>query len=45
MRALDNALVTKGYGIDRALALAERNLHRDGEVLYLPIFMAGLLEP
>lgn len=43
--ALDNALVTKGYGIDRALVLAECNLHRDGEALYLPIFMAGLLEP
>ncbi len=42
---LDNALATKGYGIDRALVLAECNLHRDGDVLYLPIFMAGLLEP
>lgn len=43
--ALDNALATKGYGIDRALVLAECNLHRDGDVLYLPIFMTGLLEP
>lgn len=43
--ALDNALATKGYGIDRALVLAECNFHRDGDVLYLPIFMAGLLEP
>ncbi len=43
--ALDNALATKGYGIDRALVLAESNLYRDGNVLYLPIFMAGLLEP
>lgn len=43
--ALDNALVTDGYGIDRALVLAETNLFRDGEVLYLPVFMAGLLEP
>ena len=43
--ALDNALATKGYGIDRALVLAECNLRRDGDVLYLPIFMAGLLEP
>ena len=43
--ALDNALATKGYGIDRALVLAESNIFRDGDVLYLPIFMAGLLEP
>lgn len=43
--ALSNALAAKGYGIDRALVLAEANLFRDGDVLYLPIFMAGLLEP
>ena len=43
--ALDNALATKGYGIDRALVLAESNLFRDGDVLYLPIFMASLLKP
>ena len=43
--ALDNALATKGYGIDRALVLAQCNLFRDGDILYLPIFMAGLLEP
>ena len=43
--ALDNALATRGYGVDRALVFAESNLFRDGNVLYLPIFMAGLLEP
>ena len=43
--ALDNALATRGYGVDRALIFAETNLFRDGNVLYLPIFMAGLLEP
>ena len=43
--ALDNALAAKGYGIDRALVLAETNLFRDGDVSYLSIFMAGLLEP
>ena len=43
--ALDNALATDGYMIDRAIVLAECNVHRDGGVLYLPIFMAGLLEP
>ncbi len=43
--ALDNALAAEGYGIDQALVLAETNLFRDGRVLYLPVFMAGLLEP
>ncbi len=43
--ALDNALAAKGYGVDQALVLAETNLFRDGRVLYLPVFMAGLLEP
>lgn len=43
--ALDNALAARGYGVDRALVFAETNLFRDGNVLYLPIFMAGLLEP
>lgn len=42
--ALDNALATKGYTIDRALVLAETNVKRDDDVLYLPIFMAGSLE-
>ena len=43
--ALDNALATIGYGVDRGLVFAETNLFHDGNVLYLPIFMAGLLEP
>lgn len=43
--SLDNALATKGYGIDQALVFAQCNLLRDGNVLYLPVFMAGLLEP
>ena len=43
--ALDNALATKGYGIDQALVFAQSNIFHDGNVLYLPIFMAGLLEP
>ncbi len=43
--ALDNALGAKDYGVDRALVLAESNLFRDGDVLYVPVFMAGLLKP
>ena len=43
--ALDNALATKGYEIDRAIVFAECNLFCDDSVLYLPIFMAGLITP
>lgn len=42
--ALDNALATKGYAIDRAIVFAETNVKRENEILYLPVFMAGLLE-
>lgn len=42
--ALDNALATKGYGIDRAIVLAECNLFHDKNVLYMPVFMSGLIE-
>lgn len=41
--ALDNALGVKDYSIDSALVLAETNVRRDGKILYLPIFMAGML--
>lgn len=42
--ALDNAMAMKGYTIDRAIVLAETNIKCDGNILYLPIFMAGLFE-
>lgn len=42
--ALDNALNTNGYTIDRALVFAETNTMRKGEVLYLPVFCSGILE-
>ncbi len=41
--ALDNALAVEEYTIDRALVFAETNVHRDGAILYLPVFMAGML--
>lgn len=41
--ALNNALDVKDYSIDSAIVLAETNVRRDGKVLYLPIFMTGML--
>lgn len=43
-KALDNALATKGYDIDRAFVLAETNIERKGDILYMPVFLAGALE-
>ena len=42
--ALDNALETQGYTIDRAIVLAEANVERRGRILYLPAFCASILE-
>ena len=42
--ALDHALAVKDYSIDEAVVFAEANVHNDGRVLYLPVFMAGMLE-
>lgn len=42
--ALDNALAVEEYTIDTALVLAETNVRRDGDVLYVPVFMAGMLQ-
>jgi len=42
--ALDNALGTRGYTIDRAIVLAETNVRRCGPILYLPAFCASILE-
>ncbi len=41
--ALDNALAVKDYTIDEAIVFAHTNVHRDGGLLYLPIFMVGAL--
>lgn len=42
--SIDNAMATEGYTIDRGLVLAETNIARDEDLLYLPIFMVGLLD-
>lgn len=41
--ALDNAMAMRDYSIDSAIVFAETNVHRDGRILYLPVFMAGML--
>lgn len=43
-KALDNALGTKGYGIDEAYVLAECNVSKDGHITYLPVYAAGCLD-
>ena len=42
--ALNKALDTPGYAIDSAYVLAQTNVERDGKVLYLPIYMASVLQ-
>jgi predicted AAA+ superfamily ATPase len=42
-KALDNALATKNYDISSAYVLAETNVTQEGRVVYLPIYMTGLL--
>lgn len=42
--ALNKALDMPGYAIDGAYVLAETNVAREGKVLYLPIYMASLLQ-
>ena len=41
--ALTNVLSTPSYGIDEAVVLCERNLERDGKVLYCPAYMAAMI--
>lgn len=41
--ALDNALASGVCRIDGAFVLAETNIARDGGILYLPVFLAGMI--
>ena len=41
--ALDNALNTDGYAIDRAIVLAETNVFQEKGITYLPIYMLSML--
>lgn len=42
--ALNNALATPNYGIERAIVLSEANVSSQGPVRYLPVYMTGLFE-
>lgn len=42
--ALTNALAVPNYTIDTAYVLAETNIENRGEVCYLPIYLAGMLQ-
>ena len=41
--ALDNALATSNYAIDEAYVLAETNVEQSEGIVYLPIYMAGMV--
>lgn len=42
--ALDRAMATPGYGIDRAYVLAETNVFEESSVTYLPMYMLSVLD-
>lgn len=42
--ALDNAPTIDEYTIDQAYVFIETNVHREGRILYVPIFLVGALE-
>lgn len=41
--ALDNALNTDGYAIDRVIVLAETNVFQEKGITYLPMYMLSML--
>lgn len=41
--ALDNVLSTPNYAIDKAVVLCERNLHKEGKVVYCPVYMVAFI--
>lgn len=43
--ALSNLLEDEEYGIDRAIVLCNDNVHKNGKVLYLPVYMIMFIEP
>ena len=42
-KALDNAMAVRDYAVERAYVLAETNVRREGKVLYVPVFLAGMV--
>jgi predicted AAA+ superfamily ATPase len=41
--ALTRALATPNYGMEQGIVLAESNVHEEGSVRYLPIYMASMI--
>lgn len=41
--ALDHLLDVKNYHLEKAVVLHRKNVEKDGRVLYLPLYMVGLL--
>jgi len=44
-RALANIMDVQNYSLKSAIVLCNENLHKEGNVLYTPIYMAGFIAP
>ena len=42
--ALDNVLATPGYHIEQAIVFCNENIHRKDNIIYMPVYMAGMLK-
>ena len=42
--ALDNVLSTSRYQIERAIVFCNENIHKKDKIVYMPIYMAGMLK-
>ena len=42
--ALDNVLAVPRYHIEQALVFCNENIHKEGKILYMPVYMAGMLK-
>lgn len=43
--ALDHVLSISEWNLEQAYVLCKGNLHVDGKIVYLPLYMAMFLEP
>ncbi len=43
--ALNNMLSTKNYSFEQAYVFCEGNINVQGKIIYLPVYMAGVLNP
>lgn len=42
--ALDNVLETPRYGIEEAIVFCNENVQKKGNIVYMPVYMAGMLK-